>query len=97
MIWERRPPHKRTASRDIPTPTKMPTQEKEQQHTQSDTVTETTEDSQTPEASQMSKPKDDNDESLLDPFAPSKNFPQKIQRPLQNPITDHNFKKKRTF
>ena len=61
-------PHKRTASGDIPTPTKMSTQEKEQQHTQSDTVTET------PEASQMSEPKDDNDESLLDPFCTIKNI-----------------------
>ena len=72
MIQERRPPpHKRTASGNIPTPTEMSTQGKEQQHTQSDTITET------PEASQMSEPEDDNDESLPDPFAPSKTFSTK--------------------
>ena len=64
-------PRKRTASGDIPTLTKTSTQEKEQQHTQSDTVTET------PEASQMSEPKDDDDETLLDPFVPSKTFSTK--------------------
>ena len=69
----------------------MSTQENEQQHTQSDTITET------PEASQMSGPKGVDDESLLDPFAPSKHFPQKIRSPPQNPITDHNFKKKKNF
>ena len=63
--------HKRTASGDIPTPTKTSTQEKEQQHTQSDIITET------PEASQMSEPEDDNDETLLDPFASSKTFSTK--------------------
>ena len=69
----------------------MSTQEKKQQHTQSDTVTET------PEASQMSEPEDDNDESLPDPFAPSKTFFTKDPKPTQNPITDHNFKKKKNF
>ena len=59
-------PHKKTASGDIPTPTKMSTQEKEQQHTQSDTITET------PEAFQMSEPKDDDDESLRDPLKKKK-------------------------
>ena len=34
-------PHKRTSSGDIPTPTKTSTQEKEQQHTQSHTITGT--------------------------------------------------------
>ena len=72
MIQERRPPQKRIASGDIPTPTKMSTQEKEQQHTQSDTITET------PEASQMLEPKDDDDETLPDSFAPSKIFSTKI-------------------
>ena len=72
-------PHKRTASGDIPTPTKMSTQEKEQQHTQSDTVTET------PEASQMSEPKDDDDESLPDPLAPSKTFFTKDPKPNPKP------------
>ena len=74
-------PHKRTASGDIPTLTKMSTQEKEQQHTQSDTITET------PEASQMSGPKDDDDddESLLDPFAPSKTFSTKDPKPTPKP------------
>ena len=55
----------------------MSTQEKEQQHTQSDTITET------PEASQMSEPKDDNDEMLPNPFAPSKTFSTKNQSPSQ--------------
>ena len=71
--------HKRTASGDTPTPTKMSTQEKEKQPTQSDTITET------PEASQMSEPKDDDDESLLDPFAPSKTFFTKDPKPTSKP------------
>ena len=69
-------PHKRTASGDIPTPTKMSIQGKEQQHTQSDTITETA------EASQMSEPKDDNDDSILGPFAPSKTFPTKYLKSI---------------
>ena len=79
------------ASGDILTPTKMSTQEKEQQHTQSDTITET------PQASQMSEPKDDDDESLLDPFAPSKTFSTKDPKPPQNPVMDNNFKNKKNF
>ena len=71
-------PCKRTASGNIPTPTKMSTHEKEQQHTQSDTITET------PEASQMSEPKDD-DESLPDPFTPSKTFSTKGPKPTPKP------------
>ena len=78
-------PHKRTASGNIPTPTKMSTQEKEQQHTQGDTITETAEDSQTPEASQMSEPEDDDDESLQDPFAPSKTFSTKDLKATPKP------------
>ena len=77
-------PHKRTASGDIPTPTKKPTQEKEQQATQSDTITETT-DCQTPEASQMSEPKDDDDEGFPDPFAPSKTFSTKDPKATPQP------------
>ena len=72
-------PHKRTASGDIPTPTKMSTQEKEQQHTQGDTITET------PEASQMSEPKDDDDQSFPDPFVPSKTFSTKDPKPTPKP------------
>ena len=64
-------PHKRSASGNILTPTKTSTQEKEQQHTQNDTVTEIS------EASHMSEPEDDDDETLLDPFAPSKTFSTK--------------------
>ena len=78
MIRERRP-RKRTASGDIPTPTKMSTQKKEQQHTQRDTITET------PEASQISEPKDNDDESLPDPFAPSKTFFTKDPKPTPKP------------
>ena len=77
-------PLKRTASGDIPTPTKKPTQEKKQQPTQSDTITETT-DSQTPGASQMSEPEDDDDESLLDPLAPSKTFSTKDPKATLQP------------
>ena len=57
----------------------MSTQETEQQHTQSDTITET------PEAYQMSEPKDDDDESLLDPVAPSKTFSTKHPKPTPKP------------
>ena len=57
----------------------MFTQEKEQQHTQSDTVAEI------PEASQMSEPEDDDDESLPDPFAPSKTFSTKDLNPTPKP------------
>ena len=57
----------------------MSTQEKEQQHTQSDTIIET------PEASQMLEPEDDDDESLPDPFASSKTFSTKDPKPTPKP------------
>ena len=57
----------------------MSTQEKEQQHTQSDTVTEP------PQDFQMSEPEDDDDESLPDPFAPSKTFSTKDPKPTPKP------------
>ena len=86
-------PHKRTASGKIPTATKMSTQDQEQQHTQSDTITET------PEASQMSEPK--MMMMMMKVFWTllhhQKHFPQKIRSPPQNPIADHNFKKKKNF
>ena len=70
-------PHKRRAAGNIPTPTKTSTLEKEQQHTQSDTVTEI------PEAFQLSELKDDDDETLPDPFVLSKTFATKTQSPSQ--------------
>ena len=74
-------PHKRSASGDIQTPTKTSTQEKEQQHTQSDTVTEIP-------AFHTLELKDDDDETLPDPFAPLKTFATKnLKSILKKPQT----------